>query len=535
MASEATANESSPVVETSHGPVRGLRDRETFVFRGIPYGASTAGEFRFRAPRPPERWGDVRDATEYGPTTIQHKPVVDVYIPPGQDRAPGTPMPMSEDCLFVNVYSRGLGDGKKRPVMVWLHGGGFRTGVGATQATDGVRLTERGDVVVVSLNHRLNVYGFFHLLDLCGADFDGSGQAGLLDIILALGWVRENIEAFGGDPDNVTLFGVSGGGRKICQLLGMPAARGLFHRGIIQSGAHPRGVPRDQANEFAERLLGHMGITPAEISRLQHMPVEELHAGLYGWLRQERDRPNGFGGMMMSPVVDGVHIPDHAYGSVAAPTAAGVPIIIGTTRHEMGSFLARTPDTWANVDEATVLETVRPVLGEHTERIYEATRKNRPEATPYDLLVALTSEDRRQLSLQVAERHAAAGNPTYFYQFAWESNASNGLIRAGHGVDTPLVFDNPDGRPMTGTDPARFDIAALMSETWIQFARNGNPNHEGIPQWERFDSATRHQMVFDLPPHAETDWDREERLAWRDVPVHLPFEGPAFVGTFNAD
>ena len=529
------ASGESPIVETTNGPIKGLKVRETFVFKGVPYGASTAGDRRFRAPVPPERWSEVRDATEYGPSTVQRKRFVDPYVAPEPGAKPQPPMPMSEDCLILNVFTRGLGDGKKRPVMLWLHGGGFRTGVSSTYASDGVRLTERGDVVLVSINHRLNVYGFLHLLDLCGPDFDGSGQAGQLDIILALQWVRDNIEAFGGDPDNVTLFGVSGGGRKITQLLGMPEARGLFHRGIIQSGAHPRGVPRDRANEFSERFLARMGIKPSEISRLQHMPIEELHAGLYGWLDAESDRESGFGGGLLSPVVDGVHIPDHAFDPVASPHAAGVPIIIGTTRHEMGTFMARLPDEYANIDEARLLEEARPVLGDRAEAVIEVTRKNRPGSTPYDLLVALASEDRRQLSLQVAERHAAAGNPTYFYQFAWETNYQNGLVRAGHGLDTTLCFDNPDGRPMTGTDPSRFDIAALMSETWIAFARSGDPNHEGLPLWEQFNAETRHQMVLDLPPHAETDWDSPERLAWADVKVNLPFEGPAFVGAFAAD
>ena len=525
----------APVVETTHGPVRGLRERDTFVFRGIPYGASTAGEWRFRAPRPPAPWSAIRDATAYGPTAVQRKPVVDAYLPRVPGARPQPPMPMSEDCLVANVYTRGLGDGQRRPVMVWLHGGGFRTGVGATHATDGVRLTERANVVVVTLNHRLNVYGFLHLLDLCGPDFDGSGQAGQLDIVLALEWVRDNIARFGGDPGNVTLFGVSGGGRKISQLLGMPAARGLFHRAIIQSGAHPRGVPRERANEFAERFLAHAGIKPTEIARLQQMPIDELHALLYGWLDAESDPATGFGGMMLSPVVDGAHIPGHAYDPVAAPTAAGVPIMIGTTRHEMATFLARGSDDWTHIDDAGVIEAVRPVLGDRAEEVIAVTRRNRPGSMPYDILVALTSEDRRQLSLQIAERHAAAGNPTYLYQFAWETNYADGMVRAGHGLDTTLCFDNPDGRPMTGTDPSRFEIAALLSETWATFARTGNPNHEGLPRWERFDAGTRHQMILDLPPHAEADWDREERLAWQGVTVNLPFEGSAFVGAFNAD
>lgn len=311
----------------------------------------------------------------------------------------------------------------------------------------------------------------------------------------------------------------------------MPEARGLFHRGIIQSGAHPRCVPRERANDFAERFLARLGIKPSEISRLQHMPIEQLHAGLYGWLAEERDRESGFGGGLLSPTIDGVHIPAHPFDPVAAPSAQGVPIIIGTTRHEMGTFLARNP-AWANLDEADLIEATRPVLKDRTEEVIAITRENRPGSTPYDILGAFASEDRRQLSLQIAERHAAAGNPVYFYQFAWETDYANGLVRAGHGVDTPLVIDNPHGRPTTATAPGRDEIAALMSDTWIAFARTGDPNHEGLPEWQTFNADTRHQMVLDLPPHAESDVDRTERFAWRDINVHLPFEGPAFVGAF---
>ncbi len=523
-----------PVVQLRTGAVRGTMVRETAVFYGIPYGQATDGERRFKPPLPALPWSGVRDATTHGPATVQQRGPEDPTAASDPDLPAQNPMPMSEDSLIANVYTRGLGDGGKRPVMMYLHGGGFRNGVGATVATDGVRLTERGDVVVVSINHRLNVYGFLSLVELCGPEFDGSGQAGMLDIILALHWVRENIEAFGGDPNNVTLFGVSGGGRKISQLLGMPAARGLFQRGIIQSGAHPRGVPQQRATDFAQRFLDHLGIAPSEIHRLQAMPWPELNDRLYGWLKDASDPATGFGIALLSPSIDGKHMPADAFGQVAAPSAQDIPIIIGTTRHESAILLSQDP-AWAAIGEDRLIDEVEKVVGTHAASLIAAVRENRPGATPYDVLVALGSEDRRRLSLQIASRHAAAGSPVYFYQFAWESNHREGRFRAAHSLDTTLVFDNPDGRPMTGTSPTRYDIAALMADTWIAFARNGDPNHEGLPHWDRFNEDTRHQMVFDLPPHAEQDWDRIERLAWRDVDLALPFEGRAFVGAFTLD
>ena len=225
-----------------------------------------------------------------------------------------------------------MDDGRKRPVMVWLHGGGFRNGVGATKASDGVNLVKRGDVVVVSLNHRLNVFGHLYLADLCGSNFDGSGIAGTIDIVLALQWVRDNIEAFGGDAGNATVFGVSGGGRKISVLLGMPEAKGLFHRGIIQSGAHPRGVPRDMANGIAERLLRRAGLKPSEVAKLQAMPVQQVNDLIFGMIDEEAAQGLGTTRFVLSPVIDGTHLPADPFGGAAAPTAAGIPIMIGTMR-----------------------------------------------------------------------------------------------------------------------------------------------------------------------------------------------------------
>ncbi|TAJ17960.1 MAG: carboxylesterase/lipase family protein [Dehalococcoidia bacterium] len=511
----------SPIVQTSAGAVRGTADRDVLVFRGIPYGAPTSGARRFRKPEPPARWAGIRDALEFGPATPQEKPIADTVV--AQD----------EDCLVLNVWTASADDGRKRPVMVWLHGGGFRNGVGATKASDGVNLVKRGDVVVVSLNHRLNVFGHLYLADLCGPDFDGSGLAGVLDIVLALQWVRDNIETFGGDPANVTVFGVSGGGRKISVLLGMPEAKGLFHRGIIQSGAHPRGVSKEMASGLAERMLHRARLKPSEVATLQAMPVQQVNDLIYGLIDDEARQGLGTTRMALSPVIDGTHLPAHPFGGAAAPTAAGIPIIIGTMKGEMGTYLVRTP-ALAEVTEAAVADLVRPVLGARTAEVMAVYQQNRPGITPYELLVAITSEDRRLLSMHIAEQQSSTA-PVYMYQNAWKSNAGNGMVGAGHGLDTPLGFGNGDGRPTLGTNPNRHEMAALLADTWIAFARTGNPNHPGIPTWPTFDPDARQTMILDLPCHAEADPNGIERRAWDGIAVNMPWEGPAFVGAFNAE
>ena len=526
-----------PIVETTYGSLRGDVERGVIVFRGIRYGATTGGTNRFKAPLPPARWSGVRDATTFGPAAPQGAPVVDAVVAAGAS-SPPQPVPQDEDCLVLNLWTSGVGDGRKRPVMVWLHGGGFRSGVGSSAVSNGVNLVKRGDVVLVSLNHRLNVFGHLFLEEIAGAEFAGGGVAGTLDIILALQWVRDNIERFGGDPSNVTLFGVSGGGRKISVLLGMPAAQGLFHKGIIQSGAHPRGVPRAQATRFARGFLDFMGVGPKEVAKLQAMPHADVSRKLLEFVNPRRavtEAGNPFDRMTLSPVVDGVNLPADSLDPVAPPSAANVPIIIGTCRHEMGTFLARVP-TMAGVQMPAVIDAVRPVIGARAQEVVDLYARNRPGASPYDLLVALASEDRRLLSIRLAETKMASGAaPVYMYQFAWETDYANGLIRAGHGLDTPFSFDNVDARPTTGTRADRFEMGAIMSRAWVAFARSGDPNYEGLPQWPPYDITRRATMILDVPPSVLDDPFADERAAWDGIKVNLPFEGPAFVGSWGAE
>ncbi len=397
-----------PIATTIYGKVRPkIKDNGILEFRGIPYAQSTGGDRRFLPAAPPQAWGRTFDATAYGPACPQAA-------------MENTAIVQNEDCLRINVWTPGLDANARRPVMVWLHGGAFRSGSAAGPMTNGTTLSRDGDVVVVSLNHRLNLFGFLYLKELCselsGEPCAASGNAGMLDIVFALEWIRDNIEQFGGDPSNVTVFGESGGGRKVSMLLGMPAAKGLFHRGIIESGAHPRGVPAQLAHRFAQGLFEWLGLTPGDLPALQNIPADDLFRETAGYISTAKDAqiPGGLGGrwMMLSPVVDGTFLPAHPFDP-ASPIGQDIPFIIGTNKDEMALFYAGEENA-GNITEEKLIERLQPVLGERTQAVIDIHRRNRPQETPWDLLVSIASEDRRLLSIETAERRCESGGaPVY--------------------------------------------------------------------------------------------------------------------------
>src|SRR5688572_11111892 len=427
--SRASAADAEPViVDTSAGKVRGVVNREVNTFKGIPYGASTAGKNRFMPPVKIRPWSGTRDATTFGPTA------------PQAELAPGSP-DAGEDCLVLNVFTPQVGDRQRRPVMVWLHGGGFRSGSGSAPILDGTSLAYTQDVVVVTLNHRLNVFGFTYLAVAAGADFASSGGVGMLDIVAALDWVRENIQRFGGDPNLVTIFGQSGGGRKVATLMSMPSAKGLFHRAIIESGALLRLTTPEDGQRATEMLLAELGMAPSQARALQNVPMIELVQA--GGRLNEKFELREPGMTENSPTIDGTILPSHPWDPAAPALSADIPLLIGYTRTEETWYDRPTPQSLA-LDEAGLKKRVTERLGRNGDAVIEAFRAAQPHATPWDLWILIATEHPRgAYSRELAKRKAdQSGAPAYCYRFDWETPEGGGHMRSPHTVEIPFVFNN---------------------------------------------------------------------------------------------
>ncbi|UCH42327.1 MAG: carboxylesterase/lipase family protein [Dehalococcoidales bacterium] len=502
-------------VETSAGDICGTEERGVYTFKGVPYGAPTWGNRRFLPPLPVEPWTGARYAGDFGPICPQTGVLVNETRLQSTARSDGHQrlLPQSENCQVLNIWTPGVKDGGKRPVMVWLHGRGFAQGAGSETMYNGANLAKRGDVVVVTINHRLNVFGYLYLEEIADKEYAGSGIAGLLDAVLALEWVRTNIENFGGDAGNVTIFGESGGSRKVSVLMAMPSAQGLFHKAIVQSSPGLRGVPASVATDFAQRLLAKLDIKANEIDKLQQIPAQQLLATLGALGGDDR------GAMRLAPVVDGNYLPANPFDPVAAPTAANIPLLIGTNRDENALFLARDPRR-RRLTEEELDERLTQALGENKDRILSTYRRTRPKATPWDLLIGITSEARRIGCINMVERKLAGGPaPVFMYLFTYESDFLGGLFKASHAMEIPFVFNNTDDVGMTGERPDKHELEANISDAWVAFARNGDPSHPGIPTWEQYTMDNRATMLLDVPCRIEIDPAREELDAWAGMEI----------------
>ena len=503
----------APLASTTSGRVRGHVDRGIKVFKGIPYGADTRLR-RFMPPVAPAPWTGVRDALDFGPKAPQGTgrdgKSAGYHLPPELG-------PMSEDCLHLNVWTPALRDGHKRPVMVYFHGGAYSGGSANNTLYDGVHLCRRGDVVVVTLNHRLNLFGYLYLADLL-PELSDSGNVGMLDLVQALEWVRDNIAEFGGDPSRVLIFGQSGGGAKCATLMGMPAARGLFHRVITMSGQQITASKRETAAARTLAVLKALNLAPGRTSELRTMPMEQLMqaahaAGYYG------------------PVMDGRSLPRDPFDPDAPPLSADIPLILGNT-HDETRFLIGTSDptafqlTWESLP-AKLAQHAQFLGNLELNKVIALYRNNYPAYSASDVFfAAITASRSWRGQLIEAERRAAqpaGAAPTWVYELDWKTPIDGGKWGAPHTLDIPLVFGNTDvADGMSGDGPEARHLARLMSDTWVAFAHTGNPNHGPLPQWKPFNLDRRTTMSFTAQPKLVDDPRREERLLIEQVPYTQP-------------
>jgi para-nitrobenzyl esterase len=504
------------IAETTYGKIRGVDNNGIKVFKGIPYGANTAGANRFMAPSEPAKWTGVRDALEYGHSAPQSDPAAPPRAAGGLTIS-GQGLPAEgEDCLVLNIWTPSVGSGassgRKRPVMFWCHGGGFASGSGSSPDNDGTNLVRRGDVVVVTINHRLNVLGFANLSEF-SRDFAASGDAGMMDIVQALEWVRANISEFGGDPNTAMIFGQSGGGRKVETLLAMPSAKGLFHRAIIESGAAIRVVDRDAAVRNSELLLAKLGIEKSNVRELQKLPVEKIMAAHFAVMKENPGIDQMTAGY--SPTVDGKILPQHPFHPNASPVSADVPVMIGCTRTEMTLFSLNDAAAFALNDDQ-MRGRVKDLLGSAAPGIVDIYKRLNPGASPSDIYFLIASDHRYGApTMKVAERRAALGKaPVYLYYFTWETPVQGGRLKSPHTMEIPFAFDNVKiSARMTGGGADAMALADKVSDAWIAFARTGNPNTGKLPSWPAFNAKERPTMVINNVSKVVNDPLREQRIA----------------------
>jgi para-nitrobenzyl esterase len=471
------------------------------------------GPLRFLPPQNPKSWTGAADATEFGPPGIQMASAA--VASPRSDFArqlatifpvPAETKIANEDCLFLNVWTPAVHDAKKRPVMVWLHGGGFAYGSGAWPVYDGGNLARKGDAVIVTLNHRLNVFGYLYLGGLSDS-YAQSGNAGMLDIVLALEWVRDNIEAFGGDPGNVTIMGESGGGAKVCALLAMPSAKGLFHKAIVQSGPALRGVPKDNAVRLAKAVLDELQVSGSDLKALACVPTQALVAAAAAAAEKA-------GSTRLAPVEDGVVLPVDSFSPAAPAISANVRLIIGTNKDEMTLFTVAEP-WFGHLTDAELGARAKQIAGDKSDALIAAIRKLHPDYSPAYILAAVMTDNMMLAgSITIAERKAArSAAPVYMYCLVWETPILNGLFKSPHTLEVPLMFDNVDkARVLVGPGPHPEAIAAQMSDAWLAFARSGDPNVKSTPAWPPYTPARRATMLFDVESRVVDDPQKEIRL-----------------------
>jgi len=499
-------NELFFTADTHYGKIQGMANSGTKEFKGVPYGASTAGKNRYMPPQKPAGWTGVRECLAYGqisPQTIS--PATSDYAELIQwDLHYGTGM--GEDVLTLNIWTPALNDGGKRAVLVSFHGGGFATGSGNGPQYDGTQLSRLGNVVVVTVNHRLASFGYLHLADLgAPGEFAHAGVVGMMDLVASLEWVRDNIENFGGDPSKIMVFGQSGGGAKTSTMLAIPSAKGLFHSAGIQSGSTIRSATREQATKSAELLLAKLGISKSNIPEIQKI----------SWQRILEAQTALSSSASFTPVVDGTVLPHHPFDPAAPPESAAVPIIISNTLEDAALRL-----TNFDLTDEGLRSMMNQRYSTKAEALLAMYRNRYPDKSPFliQAQIATDSTARKSAILQ-AERKAAQGQaPVYMYLWAFASTGFGGKFGAVHGTDVSATFNNyRDGVGGTGSEEERA-LWARFANTWVAMAKNANPNNFKIPNWPAYDSQTRATMIFDKEVRVENDPRSEIRKFWADMP-----------------
>ena len=506
----------STIAQTREGRVEGVRENDLVVFRGIPFAAPPVGERRWAPPGSPEPWTGVRPAREFGPVAHQNPIPLDILaaFDVGDDR--------SEDCLYLNVWTPAL-DGVRRPVLVWIHGGAFVIGSGSQTIYDGGPLSRRGDVVVVTINYRLGPFGFLNLNEVSGGRIPATGNEGLLDQLAALEWVRENIADFGGDPDNVTIFGESAGGMSVGCQLGLPRSRGLFHKAIPQSGACQTASPLERAVRVAERVLGGLGVHSDDVAGLRAATPKQLLEIQARMALPGQSEPD-IGGMPFQPCIDGDVLSALPIDAVRAGSARGVQVLVGSTLDEWKLFGAADPEVFTLHEDKLVERVAENVGADAAPGLVDAYRKARrgrgEAATPTDLFFAIeTDRIFRIPALQLADAQHANDSAAYNYLFTWRSPAMGGMLGACHALELGFVFgtiESSNSRDFSGSGPAVDALENAIQESWLAFARNGDPANDTIGAWPRYGDR-RATMILGEKCAVENAPYEEERQAWTAI------------------
>jgi para-nitrobenzyl esterase len=500
----------APIANTAQGQVAGTDIGGVLRFAGIPFAKPPVGDLRFRPPQPMDRWDGVRPATAFGDTCLQNPMGLETFFG-------GDPEPVSEDCLYLNVWTPAMDDAR-RPVMVWIHGGAFVMGSGSNAMYDGASFARRGDVVFVSLNYRLGEIGYTHLAHL-DERYAGSGNCAVLDQVAALGWVQENIAGFGGDPDNVTIFGESAGGMSVGTLLGTPAAKGLFHKAIPQSGASHNCMPAKLAAEVTDELMARLNVrTVAELVGVPGERLLEQRAALLAESFANPDRTMSHGALPWQPVQDGTVLPDAPIDAVRAGSCRDVPLLVGTTLEEWKLFVLMIPG--AEMTDEKVVTRASRFAGDGPAFVagYRADDPDLGAAEVFERMA--TDYVFRIPAIRLAEAQLTQNPAVWMYRFDWKSRAFGGALGACHAIELPFVFHNVDRPHMAaflGEGPAPNELADQVQDAWIAFARTGDPNTGALPDWPTYDEVRRATMQLAEPCRVIEDPDAATRRLWDHV------------------